>query len=41
VVLNDQHGKPRIRLSVDASDAAHLEILDGDGKVVYALPPKP
>jgi len=38
IVLADQTGKERIRLSVDHAGAAKFEILDANGKVVYSAP---
>lgn len=38
IVLADQTGKERIRLSVDHAGAAKFEILDAKGKVVYSAP---
>jgi hypothetical protein len=38
VSLADAKGKPRILLSVDAADAARLQFLDADGKVLFSLP---
>jgi hypothetical protein len=38
IVLADQIGKERIRLSVDHAGAAKFEILDANGKVVYSAP---
>jgi hypothetical protein len=38
VTLSDTKGKPRIVLSVDASDVASLQFLDDNGKTVYTLP---
>ena len=38
VTLSDTKGKPRIVLSVDASDVASLQFLDDTGKTVYTLP---
>lgn len=38
VLLMDTNGKPRIRLAVDSTNAAALQFLDADGKVVYSLP---
>lgn len=39
VVLNDPQGRPRIRLSVDDAATARIEVLDEDGKPVFAAPP--
>jgi len=41
VSLADAKGKPRILLSVDAADAARLQFLDADGKVLFSLPEDP
>ena len=38
VRLADAKGKPRIKLSVDATGAPKLEFLDETGKVTYSLP---
>ncbi len=38
VLLNDVKGKPRIKLSVDATGTPKLEFLDESGKVTYSLP---
>jgi hypothetical protein len=38
VRLSDTKGKPRLKLSVDASGAPKLEFLDDAGKVIYSLP---
>jgi hypothetical protein len=38
VVIKDPKGRPRIRLSVDDVGAARIEVLDEDGKAVYAAP---
>jgi hypothetical protein len=38
IVLADQTGEERIRLSVDHAGAAKFEILDANGKVVYSAP---
>jgi hypothetical protein len=38
VRLNDVNGKPRVKISVDASGAPKLEFLDETGKVTYSLP---
>jgi hypothetical protein len=38
VLLNDRKGRPRIRMAVDSSNAATLQFLDENGKVVYHLP---
>ena len=39
VTLADALGKPRIRMTVEASGLSRLEFLNQDGKVVYGLPP--
>jgi hypothetical protein len=38
VLLMDTKGKPRIRMAVDSSNAASLQFLDENGKVVFSLP---
>jgi hypothetical protein len=38
IELRDTHGKPRIRLAVDASDRASITFLDPAGEVVQQLP---
>lgn len=38
LLIRDTEGRPRVRLYVDADDAARLEFLDGEGNVVAALP---
>ena len=38
VRLSDAKGKPRIKLSVDATGSPKLEFLDETGKVTYSLP---
>ncbi|ESU34497.1 hypothetical protein G3A_00665 [Bacillus sp. 17376] len=40
VQLSDSKGQPRIRMVVDQSDIPRMEFLDGDGKVLYKLPPE-
>ena len=40
IALADTTGKPRLRLSVDASGAPRIEFLDAEGKVVHTLPQK-
>ncbi|WP_088044476.1 hypothetical protein [Bacillus sp. EAC] len=40
VQLSDSKGKPRIRMVVDENDIPRMEILDGDGKVTYKIPPE-
>ncbi len=41
VSLADARGKPRILISVDAEDAARLQFLDAEGKVLVSLPEGP
>lgn len=41
IQLNDSKGQSRIRISVDEKDNPRIEFLDGDGHVVYSLPPAP
>ncbi len=38
VLLMDTKGRPRIRMAVDNSNAASLQFLDENGKVVHSLP---
>ena len=38
VLLMDTKGKPRIRMSVDGTNAASLQFLDENGKTVFTLP---
>ena len=38
IVLSDQKGRARIKLSVDASGSPKLEFLDEAGKVISSLP---
>lgn len=38
VLLMDTKGKPRIKMSVDGSNAASLQFLDENGQTVYSLP---
>jgi hypothetical protein len=38
ISLADAKGKPRIVMSVDAADAAKLQFLDGEGKVLFSFP---
>jgi hypothetical protein len=38
VTLMDEHGKPRLTLSVDAAGVAQIQFLDENGKVVSSLP---
>jgi hypothetical protein len=40
VRLGDPKGRPRLKLSVDATGAPKLEFLDEPGKVSYSLPQK-
>lgn len=39
LTLCDRAGRPRLRLSVDATDQARVEFLDAAGRVVYSLAP--
>lgn len=40
VKLSDSKGKPRIRMVVDENDIPRMEFLDGEGNVIYKLPPE-
>ncbi|WP_316569404.1 hypothetical protein [Neobacillus sp. YIM B06451] len=40
VQLSDSKGQPRIRMIVDSNDVPRMEFLDGDGNVIYKLPPE-
>ncbi|WP_053367960.1 hypothetical protein [Bacillus sp. FJAT-27245] len=40
VQLSDSKGQPRIRMVVDSNDVPRMEFLDGDGNVIYKLPPE-
>ncbi|OCA90332.1 hypothetical protein A8F94_00030 [Bacillus sp. FJAT-27225] len=40
VQLTDSKGQPRIRMVVDQNDIPRMEFLDGEGKVLYKLPPE-
>ncbi|MGE8205552.1 hypothetical protein ACQKP0_13410 [Heyndrickxia sp. NPDC080065] len=40
VQLSDSKGKPRIQMVIDENDVPRMEFLDGDGNVVYKLPPE-
>ncbi|RDU37910.1 hypothetical protein DRW41_08860 [Neobacillus piezotolerans] len=40
VQLPDSKVQPRIRMVVDANDVPGMEFLDGEGNVVYKLPPE-
>lgn len=40
VQLMDSKGNQRIRMVVDENDVPKMEFLDGEGKVVYKLPPE-
>lgn len=39
VKLMDSKGNDRIRMVIDEFDVPRMEFLDGDGKVIYKLPP--
>ncbi|MDI6741011.1 MAG: hypothetical protein QME74_11705, partial [Candidatus Edwardsbacteria bacterium] len=39
VCLNDRKGNARIRMIVDKDDAPRMEFLNGDGDIMYCLPP--
>ncbi|MDA3884959.1 MAG: hypothetical protein PF638_05130, partial [Candidatus Delongbacteria bacterium] len=39
VRLCDSKGKDRIRMVIDSNDVPRMEFLDGQGKVIYSLPP--
>jgi hypothetical protein len=41
VVLSDPKGRPRLRLTVDASGTPKVEFLDENGKVTHQLPQEP
>jgi hypothetical protein len=38
VLLMDAQGKTRIKMSVDGANAATLQFLDDNGKIIYSLP---
>ena len=38
VSIYDTKARPRIQMTVDASDAARMELLDEDGQVTHRLP---
>ncbi|TMV49527.1 hypothetical protein FE783_13565 [Paenibacillus mesophilus] len=40
VCLMDKKGKPRLRMLVDEHDNPRMEFLDGQGNVLYKLPPE-
>jgi hypothetical protein len=40
VTLADAQGKPRIRITVEATGESRLEFLSQDGKVIYSVPPR-
>jgi hypothetical protein len=40
VCLMDKKGKPRLRMLVDEQDNPRMEFLDGEGNVLYKLPPE-
>ena len=40
VQLSDSKGQPRIRMVVDQYDIPRIEFLDGEGNVLYKLPPE-
>ncbi|RED51103.1 hypothetical protein [Cohnella lupini] len=40
VRLSDSKGKERIRMVIDTNDIPRLEFLDGQGNVIYSLPPE-
>ena len=37
--LMDSHGRPRVRVAVDADDVPKMEFMDPEGKVIYSVPP--
>lgn len=39
VQLSDHNGKSRTRMIVDENDIPSIEFLDGDGKMIYKVPP--
>lgn len=41
VVLYDKSGKPRIVMGVNDKDQSILDVLDGQGKLVYSAVPRP
>ncbi|WP_353892788.1 hypothetical protein PRVXH_002162 [Proteinivorax hydrogeniformans] len=40
VKLSDSKGNERIRMVIDENDIPKLEFLNGNGEVIYSLPPK-
>lgn len=40
IKLMDSKGKPRIRMAIDENDVPRMEFLNGEGEVIYKLPPE-